>query len=116
MKTASTLMLISLFIIGCSKDTEKDIVDCFGASLLTNVHHTTSNENPKTIHFNVSYSGSSTLKNTITWHYGDGTTETVKGTSTSHTYSKAGAYTVKAAVSFVSPSCTIEVKENVEIK
>lgn len=107
------LFFVPLLFLGCSKDDGKDVVDCIGQSLFADVHHT--NEGGTNVNLNVSYKGSHTLKNTITWDYGDGKVETVNGTTTSHTYAQPGSYKVKASVSLVSPDCTFEVKEDVTV-
>ena len=116
MKVFNVCTIGLLFIAGCSKDDGKDVVDCFGESLMMNVHHNVSTENPKTVNFNVTYSGSHTLKGAIKWNFGDGTIVTVNGTSTSHTYTQAGSYNAVASVSLVSPDCTVDVKESVVVQ
>jgi len=109
MKKPMFAMFFFIFLFGCGSDESENIVDCFGQSLLVNVHHSV--ENGKTVNFNVSYNGEYTLKNSIVWDYGDGIKETVNGVTTSHTYSQSGTYTARASVSLTDPSCTFEVKE-----
>ncbi|KAA5535729.1 PKD domain-containing protein [Paenimyroides baculatum] len=117
MRIIGFFSIVILFITACSKDESEHVADCFGQSLFANVHHEISNENSKTVNLNVTYSSTThTLKNTIKWNYGDGITETVTGTSTSHTYAKAGSYTVIASVSLVDPNCTFDIKESVVVQ
>lgn len=110
------LPLVSFFlIVACSKDDGKDAVDCFADALFVDGHHSASAENPHTINFNVTYSGTNTLDNTIKWDYGDGNVQTVAGVTTSHTYTQPGTYAVKASVSVNNASCTHQVRETVNI-
>lgn len=112
----SLFVLLSIFALGaCSKDDEKDAIDCFADALFVDAHHSASTEDPHTINFNVSYNGENTVDKSIKWDYGDGTTNTVNGLTTSHTYSQPGTYTVKASVSVNNGSCTHQVKETVNI-
>jgi hypothetical protein len=80
MKKLSILFLafVAGGILSCGK--EDDILDCFAQSVLLNVHHSTSGDNPKQVNFNVSYSGDHSLDGSVKWDFGDGTgVQTVSG-------------------------------------
>lgn len=112
MKKLFFLCSTLLILCSCSKDDGKDIVDCIGESLFVNVKHTVEDE---TVNFKVEYSGQSTLKNTVTWDFGDGKVETITGNMATHIYSQSGSYKVKASVSIENPNCTFDLKEDVTI-
>lgn len=98
----------------CGK-TEESIVDCLGESFLTNVEHSASAENVKTINFTVGHSGEQQLNNSIKWNFGDGAQQTVTGKSANHTYAQAGVYNAIATVT-TSGGCTFDVKETVNVQ
>ena len=80
----------------CSKSAET-VVDCIAESLLVSMQHEAAPTNSKEIHFNITYSGSFSFSS-VTWDFGDGKSETVNVTSTIHTYTQPGTYSVKAKV------------------
>jgi PKD repeat protein len=84
--------VVSFVSSSCSKSAET-VVDCIAEALMVSVNHNVSPTNSKEILFNISYSGTLTISS-VTWNYGDGKTETLNGTSATHTYSQAGPYTV----------------------
>lgn len=94
-KIATILMLISIAFMSnsCSKALES-IVDCTGETVLVKLEHTPDATNSKKINFSFNYAGSGTVQ-AVTWNFGDGTAP-VAGKETSHTYSTAGTYVVKA--------------------
>lgn len=94
-KIATILLLISIAFISdsCSKAIES-IVDCTGEIILVKLEHTPDAANSKKINFSFYYAGSGTVE-AVTWNFGDGTAP-VASKETSHTYSAAGTYVVKA--------------------
>ncbi|WP_316788283.1 PKD domain-containing protein [Pedobacter frigoris] len=104
--TALVLMMIMGFV-SCKKQAA-GIIDCLGESILTSFSHTTDANNPKKVNFVVKYSGSHTLSS-VKFEFGDGQTETVAGTTASHTYAGAGTYSVKARVTLKNNKATCEV-------
>jgi len=106
---------IAISFLQCKKTTES-IVDCLGESFLVSVHATTDASNSKKILLEAKYIGSHTLSN-VTWEYGDGMSETLNTTTTTHTYVTSGVYTVKAKVKLNSNnnSCTIEPTKTITI-
>ena len=94
-KFAIILVLTSMAFISnsCSKALES-IVDCTGEVVLVKLEHTPDATNSKKINFSFTYAGSGTVQ-AVTWNFGDGTAP-VAGKETSHTYSAAGTYVVKA--------------------
>lgn len=116
MKNIFYILLIAIMCSTCSKQIE-DVIDCFGESLLLDVHHHNVQTDPKQVNFNVTYSGDHNLDTTIKWNFGDGTpSQNVSGVSTSHTYSTAGSYTVKATITLNNKSCSYDVAESVTIE
>jgi len=102
---ACTLVLSSVFF-SCRKTTEK-IVDCFGQSLLTSFSHTTDAANPKKVDFTAKHSGELSIAS-VKFEYGDGQSQTVTGTTASHTYAAAGTYSVKARITLTNGKGTCE--------
>lgn len=94
-KIATILMLIIITLMSnsCSKAVES-IVDCTGESVLVKLEHTPDAANSKKINFSFYYAGSGTVQ-AVTWNFGDGTAP-VAGKETSHTYTTAGTYVIKA--------------------
>mgnify|MGYP006214008147 CR=1 FL=1 len=75
----------------CSKSDDAAIVDCFGDSILTELKHSADGTNSKIINYSIQYSGSNTVTS-VKWTFGDGNTQTVNGTTVSHTYTAAGTF------------------------
>ena len=50
----------------------------------------------KTVNFEIAYTGQYTLENSVEWNFGDGSSVTVSGPTTQHTYTDEGNYTVRA--------------------
>lgn len=102
--------------LSCSKE-ESSIADCFGESFLISIHHNVSTENPKLVNFNVTYGGDKSFDNKTKWDFGDGTPiQTLSGHETSHTYTTAGKYVVKATASLNGGKCATDVKETITIE
>lgn len=104
MKQKNTAIIwIALFIVsffplsGCKKAMES-AVDCIGESFFVSLKTVANADNPKIVNLEVHYSGSHTFTS-VNWTYGDGATAESTTTSTQHTYTTAGSYTVKASVS-----------------
>lgn len=117
MKKLSILFLAfgAVVILSCGK--EDDILDCFAQSVLLNVHHSTSGDNPKQVNFNVSYSGDHSLDGNVQWDFGDGTgVQNVNGVTANHIYANAGSYQVKAVVAINGGSCSYDLKESVTVE
>ncbi|MXV53003.1 PKD domain-containing protein [Pedobacter sp. HMF7647] len=78
--------------------------------------YTTASDNPKTIYFIIDYNGSLTV-NSVEWNYGDGTKETINGTTASHTYQQAGTYTSQAKVNLKNgkSTCSVEPKKSITV-
>jgi len=114
--------ILLLFVIamiqlhsGCKKATT-DAIDCFGESLLISLTHTADATNSKLINFQITYSGSYTVQS-VEWQFGDGSTATVNGLTTTHTYTANGNYTVKANVNIKNGgnTCTSSPEKNITI-
>ena len=118
MRKASLLLSIAsiLLVQGACKKTTENVVDCIAESLLVSVKYKADAANSKMINFEVNYSGTNTVQS-VEWVYGDGNTAKVNGTTSSHTYSNAGPYTVKAKVSIGngSSSCTSDQEKNITV-
>lgn len=108
--------LLALTTWSCSKKNAEKAVDCFGQSLLVDVKHSVVSGEPSRIDYSVKYVGSHNLNTVVKWNFGDGTpVQSVTGTTTSHTYTKAGTYTAIATVGLDGESCYFEIKETVTI-
>lgn len=99
----------------CKKEAE-EVIDCLFVSADFDVTHTVE-ESTKTATFTVDYDGEHTLRNSIEYDFGDGSTQTISGTTATHVYSSAGSYTVKVkpTVEHAGSYCTPELTENVTI-
>ncbi|QQT25920.1 PKD domain-containing protein [Sphingobacterium spiritivorum] len=116
MKLLKLFLLFSILgIMSCSDKVEESMIDCLGESFLTNVEHSSSDQNAKLINFNITYSGEQQLNNSVKWVYGDGAQQVVNGKTSSHTYSQSGTFTAIATVK-TSGGCTFDVKETVIVK
>ncbi len=118
MKKINYLFVAFLAIgsLSCSKE-ENAITDCLGQSFLTFIHHNVSAENPKLVNFSVTYSGEHSFDNKTKWDFGDGTPiKTLSGHETSHTYTTAGKYVVKATTSLNGGKCSHELKETITVE
>lgn len=118
MKKLFLSTILSFFILGfstsCSEE-DKDNFECAVESGKVDLYHDVDSSDPKTINLELRYVGSHTVLD-IVWDYGDGTTETVSGKETSHTYADAGNYKVTANFIIQEDSdnfCDIELEENV---
>ena len=101
--------LLAIFLIsGSCKKAEKSVVDCLSESIKTTVHVTVSTSNAKQVTTEVKYWGHHTITS-VKWEYGDGVTATTTGLTSSHTYTAAGSYTVKARVTFTEGKSSCEV-------
>ena len=113
MKRIFAVVIIAFLSISCSKHDDEEIADCFGESILVELKHTVDAGNSKKINFSIQYAGSKTISK-VKWTFGDGSavvTET--GLTTSHTYTAAGTFEVKADVTV--ESCTVSPKKNVTV-
>lgn len=120
MKTRSSLLLLVfisglIFISGCKKVTE-NMVDCLGESLLVSVRADVDASNNKLINFEAHYVGESSVSS-VTWDFGDGSSQTFTTKTASHTYSKAGNYMVKAKVTLSQngSTCTPEPTKSIVV-
>jgi PKD repeat protein len=119
MKAKITILfaIVTLFLnFSCSKDDISKGIDCVGESLFMKLKHTADPTNTKKINYEIEYTGSYTLSS-VKWTFGDGTTETVNGTTVSHTYTTAGTFTVKAEVTIKKDkeSCTSSPTKSVTV-
>ncbi len=105
----------STFISGCKKVTES-AVDCFAESLLVSVRANTDATNSKLVNFEAHYIGDLSVSSVV-WDFGDGTSQTATSTTSSHTYLKAGNYTVKAKVALLhnGSTCTPEPTQSIVV-
>nr|WP_294927235.1 PKD domain-containing protein [uncultured Flavobacterium sp.] len=71
------------------------------------IGHTADAVNSKKIDYEIKYIGKYEVKS-VKWIFGDGATQTVNGTTVSHTYAAGGTFAVKADVTLKSgsSSCT----------
>lgn len=106
-KLLGVVLLAMATFAGCKK-AEEGIVDCLSESIKTGVHVTVSAGNAKQVSTEVTYWGHKTITS-VKWEFGDGTTATTTGLSSSHTYTTAGNYTVKARVTFTEGKSSCEV-------
>jgi PKD repeat protein len=118
MRKAFLLLFIASILLapGACKKTTESVVDCIVESLFVSVKYTADAANSKTINFEVNYSGTNTLQS-VEWVYGDGNTAKVNSSTSTHTYSNTGPYSVKAKVSIGNgnSSCTSEQEKNITV-
>lgn len=116
MKLVKPFFLFALLtVFSCSDKAAESVVDCFGESILIDVHHQASSQKATQIDFNVSYTGDHKMDTAIKWDFGDGTVQTLNGLTASHTYTKAGTYTAIAKVGLNNGGCSFDIKETVTI-
>lgn len=100
MKNILSLGIIGLLSMVLLTGCEEDLLapkDCSTVGLLLNVTHTVGSDE-RTVNFTINYSGDHTLENSVEWDFGDGTMQTLNGTSAQHTYSTSGSFTAEARV------------------
>lgn len=109
-------LVLLAFFAGCKKTTEQ-VIDCFAESLLVGVHVNVSAANAKQVVTELRYAGDQPIAS-ITWEYGDGSTETTTNLTGNHTYAVAGMYTIKAKVTFRKgkSSCQVDPTKTVTIQ
>lgn len=92
---------VVITLLSCRRTAEKVVegsMECLNENLLTSLTAKMSDTDPKTATFTVTYSGNKTLT-AVEWDFGDGhKTTTTSNHTVSHTYEKAGNYTMKAAI------------------
>lgn len=100
---AAVLTLLSL---SCGDDLDRAF-DCTGENLLVSLGHAMDATNAKKIDYEIKYTGDYKVES-VKWTFGDGTTQTINGSTVSHTYSAAGTFSVKAEVTLKNggSSCT----------
>ena len=112
------LFSIAVFLLmqGACKKTTESVVDCIAESFFVSVKYKPDSSNSKKINFEVNYSGANTVQS-VEWIYGDGNTAKVNGTTSSHTYTNTGPYTVKAKVLITngSATCTPEPEKSITV-
>jgi len=104
--TILSVAVLAFLSFSCGDDLEKAF-DCTGENLLLQIEHTADAANSKKIDYEIEYTGEYGVKS-VKWTFGDGATQTVNGTSVSHTYAAGGTFAVKADVTLKkgSSSCT----------
>jgi len=116
-KAIILIVVVALLIsFSCSKSDIEKGIDCVAESVFVKLKNSTDATNIKKMNYEIEYTGSYTLSS-VKWTFGDGTTETVTGTTVSHIYPAAGTYTVKADVTIKKDkeSCTSSPTRSVTI-
>jgi len=118
MRKASLLLSIAgiLLMHGACKKTSGSVIDCIAESILVSVKYSADASNSKQINFEINYGGANTIQS-VEWIFGDGNTTKGSSTTTTHTYSSAGSYALKAKVSIAngSASCTSEPEKSIVV-
>lgn len=116
MKKLGLLIVCALLLsISCKKATEESI-DCIVELLFASISYTANQDDPKEITLTLNYGGEFNIS--ILWEYGDGTSETKTGNTTTHLYSSAGAYPVKANITLSADkhsSCSTSKTKTVDV-
>lgn len=101
-----SIAVLAFLSFSCGDDLEKAF-DCAGENLLLEIGHTADAANSKKIDYELKYTGEYAVKS-VKWTFDDGATQTVNGTTVSHTYTAGGTFAVKADVTLKSgsSSCT----------
>lgn len=118
-KISAVLMftIVCFITFSCGKDVEESVVDCLGESIsVSSIKHSPDAANSKIINYSISYDDQGSV-DSITWTFGDGKTETVKGLTVSHTYEAANGYNVQAdvIVRINKSTCTVTKKKGVTV-
>lgn len=116
MKKILFLLAAALILsISCKKTVEESI-DCITELMFAAIIHTANPDAPLEVTYELIYGGTHTV--TITWEFGDGTSQTVVGTTVTHIYPDAGNYAVKANITLSSAdmsSCSTSKEKNVDV-
>ena len=104
--TILSIAVLAFLSFSCGDDLERAF-DCAGENLLLTIKHPADAANPKKINYELDYTVEYAVKS-VKWTFGDGQTQTVNGTTVSHTHTAAGNFSVKADVTLKkgSSSCT----------
>ncbi len=94
--TVLFIIALAFLSFSCGDDLEKAF-DCTGENLFLEIGHTADAVNSKKIDYEIKYTGKYEVKS-VKWTFGDGATQTVNGTTVSHTYAAGGTFAVKADV------------------
>jgi len=109
---AAGMIAVSL---SCSESVTESI-DCQHELAATFISDSVSLSNPKQWTFTLNYPGSYTV--TVRWEYGDGTTETKAGLTTTHVYDTSGYLKVQAEITLSGidiGSCSVEKEKNITV-
>lgn len=116
MKKIGFLIVCALVLSLSCKKAAEEAIDCVIELVFTTISYNADPSNPKDLTLSVNYAGNFTI--TIVWNYGDGTSETKTGTSTTHTYDKPGSYQVEANITLSGEnysSCSTKKSKTVDV-
>ena len=104
-----------LLSMSCKKAVEESI-DCVMEMLFVTYSYTVDPAIPLEVTYTLNYTGEFAV--TITWDFGDGTTQTVAGKTVTHIYPDAGTYQVKALITLSAAdrsSCTSSKERSIDV-
>ncbi len=94
MKKIVFLIVCTLVLSFSCKKAADEAIDCVVELLFASISYTANPIDSKEVTLMVNYAGEFSVS--VEWEFGDGTTETMSGTTVTHVYPSAGAYSVKA--------------------
>jgi len=116
MKKAAWLLAgILILSLACKKKTE-EAIDCVIELAFVTFTYEPDQQNPKLITFTLEYAGA--YSTSVEWIFDDGSTQTVTGTTVTHTYSEAGSYHVEANITLLAEdklSCSVSKSRTVDV-
>ena len=117
MKKKLFLFISFLTLLSCSSSDTENIISCLFEGTNLRITSTTSSTNSKEVSFTLTYTGDETLDNSIIWDFGDGTTGTFSGTTTTHVYMASGTYKVvaKPTLRNVDAFCSVSKEKDITI-
>lgn len=114
MKTKLPFFILAIvLLLSCSKDDAADVVDCAGDALFTIVDHDASENNPREITFTVLHGDNPSIRS-ISWNFGDNTTQSSDTNTITHTYAQPGTYHVSLTVNLTN-SCSFDKTKSVTV-
>ncbi len=117
MKKLGLLIFCALMLSLSCKKRADEVIDCGLELLFTSLSYIANPDDPKEIDFSLTQYDEE-FTTTVEWLFGDGTSETKTGVTTSNRYDTAGRYEVKANITLSGDhhvSCSVSKSKTVDV-